>query len=136
MESGDLEKEEAGREAQAAQGRRRSSEEATPSPYEERTFEAVRTGRSQATSAPLSRVATSRSLSRLRSQNGYSVDDASDSSDEDAAATDPEAAGLREKDPFDVGWDNGDADPMNPRSFHVARKWTIVLIVSFASFCV
>lgn len=36
---------------------------------------------------------------------------------------------------FEVGWDGGDADPLNPRSFNTARKWLIVSIVSICAFC-
>lgn len=31
---------------------------------------------------------------------------------------------------------DGDEDPMNPRSFTMARKWLITLIVASSSFCV
>jgi hypothetical protein len=50
-------------------------------------------------------------------------------------------AGLTEteppaRDPFEVGWENGDQDPLCPRSMKTWRKWTIVLITSCGSFCV
>jgi hypothetical protein len=41
-----------------------------------------------------------------------------------------------EKDPFEVGWDGGDDDPLCPRSMAVKRKWSIVLITCFGSLCV
>ena len=41
-----------------------------------------------------------------------------------------------EKDPFEVGWDGGDQDPLCPRSMAEGRKWMIVLITCFGSLCV
>ncbi|KAL6361733.1 hypothetical protein LRP88_05208 [Fusarium phalaenopsidis] len=64
-------------------------------------------------------------LQHIRSQNGYSCDPDEDSQTDET-----------EKDPFEVGFENGDQDPLCPRSFGKARKWIIVFIVSFASFCV
>jgi hypothetical protein len=84
---------------------------------------------------PLSRRTSrsrSRSVSRVRSQNGYSCDEDS----EDTAAPPESEQEPAEKDPFEVGWDGGDNDPMCPRRFGHARKWLIVCIVSFASLCV
>jgi len=49
---------------------------------------------------------------------------------------DVEAAAAEDKDPFEVRWDHGDNDPMNPRSMSMARKWVVVLIVSASSLCV
>ncbi|KAI1051243.1 hypothetical protein LB506_013036 [Fusarium annulatum] len=37
---------------------------------------------------------------------------------------------------FEVGWENGDQDPLCPRSFGKWRKWVIVFVISFASLCV
>lgn len=71
------------------------------------------------------------SVSRTRTQNGYGCDD-----NEDSEGQDLEGGVLREKDPYDVVWDGGDADPMNPRSMSLARKWLVVLIVSASSLCV
>ncbi|KJZ78482.1 hypothetical protein HIM_01873 [Hirsutella minnesotensis 3608] len=68
------------------------------------------------------------SLHRVRSQNGYGVSDISSSADE--------ASTFQEKEPFEVEWDGGDADPLNPRSFTKGRKWLIVCIVSIVSLCV
>ncbi|KAH7175600.1 major facilitator superfamily transporter [Dactylonectria macrodidyma] len=90
------------------------------------TFAPIQSSATRA-SAVASRPSTSEGLSRAVSHNGYSCEDAGGSSD-DAATT--------EKDPHEVGWDNGDEDPECPRSFSSARKWTIVIIVSMASFCV
>ncbi|RSL48609.1 hypothetical protein CEP53_009473 [Fusarium sp. AF-6] len=69
---------------------------------------------------------TEGALQNIRSHNGYSCDP-----DEDSQQTDE-----TEKDPFEVRFENGDEDPLCPRSFGKARKWIIVFIVSFASFCV
>lgn len=68
------------------------------------------------------------SLERYRSQNGYGV------SDEHAEPAVPTYS--QEKDPFEVGWDDGDNDPLCPRSFTKARKWLIVLICCGGSFTV
>jgi hypothetical protein len=74
-----------------------------------------------------------RSMSRTRSNNGYGCDDM----DEDTeVGGDVEAAGAQDKDPFEVRWDDGDNDPMNPRNMSMARKWVVVLIVSASSLCV
>lgn len=35
-----------------------------------------------------------------------------------------------ERHPYEVQWDGGDSDPMNPRSMSYARKWLIVFVVS------
>jgi hypothetical protein len=71
-----------------------------------------------------------RSISRIRSNNGYGCDE------EDESSEDVEAAGVVEKDPFEVHWDGGDSDPLNPRSFGNGRKWVVVVIVSMSSLCV
>ena len=83
---------------------------------------------------PISRPASrTGSLSRKRSRNGYGVE-----WDEEQQASSAERVsdGPPEKDSFEVGWENGDADPLCPRSFPAWRKWTIVFITSFGSFCV
>lgn len=80
------------------------------------------------------RSSTARDVTRTVSQNGYGVSDeavAGRSTDDEEAQT-----AVPEKDPFEVGWDNGDNDPLCPRSFTNAKKWLIVIIVSGASFCV
>ncbi|KAL7810193.1 MFS general substrate transporter [Trichoderma gracile] len=82
---------------------------------------------------PLStRSSTREDLGRTRSQNGYGVED---ERDDDAAAA-AEAGTQPDKDPFEVGWDGGDNDPLCPRSFSKARKWMIVLICAVGSFTV
>jgi hypothetical protein len=72
-----------------------------------------------------------RSVSRTRSQNGFGCDEDS----ENGNAVDTEC-GVAEKDPFEVGWGNGDSDPLNPRSWGTVKKWLIVIICSLSSFCV
>lgn len=69
-------------------------------------------------------------VGRTVSQNGYGV---SHEQNHDAKALE---AGQPEKDPYEVGWDGGDADPWHPRSFNKARKWVIVFIVAAGSLTV
>lgn len=93
----------------------------------ERTFAPIQS----ATRPSLSRRSSAtRTLSRVLSQNGYSCSNVGSEEDEPQPAEEPE------KDPFEVGFEGGDADPMCPRSFNKLRKWIIVVIVSQASFCV
>jgi hypothetical protein len=76
-----------------------------------------------------------RSISRTRSNNGYGCDGNEDSMQEDGG--DAEAGGAHaEKDPFEVHWEGGDSDPLNPRSMTMARKWIVVIVVSTSSLCV
>lgn len=70
---------------------------------------------------PVSEAGTNCAVARTRSQNGYGCDDIE--AVEDAP----------EDDPFIVGWDGGDADPLSPRSRSNFQKWTIVLINSVAA---
>ncbi|KAK2591490.1 hypothetical protein QQS21_010810 [Conoideocrella luteorostrata] len=98
--------------------------------------------RSDASSTTISRTMSSVSaapaLDRIRSHNGYSVDNEG----EDTAANDGgEAQEAKNssggpKDPYEVGWDGGDDDPLCPRSFSKGRKWMITFIVSHVSLCV
>ncbi|KAG5984023.1 hypothetical protein E4U55_006388, partial [Claviceps digitariae] len=89
-----------------------------------------------------SRVSASRhGLGRIRSQNGYSVDDGDDETQVGGLHAGEDARGGAlstggEKDPFEVGWEGGDADPLCPRSFSRKRKWLITFIVSHVSLCV
>lgn len=97
------------------------------------------------------------SLRRERSNNGYGVDEldvdapsgldgqppgdsekARSSAQNEAVAGAGENSNLEDDqmDPFEVGWDGGDDDPMNPRSMPKWRKWVIVGITSFGSLCV
>lgn len=75
------------------------------------------------------RTSGSGAIDRIRSQNGYGV------SDEPGDDGEPPGA-QPEKDPFEVGWEGGDSDPLCPRSFSKGRKWLIVAIVSMVSLCV
>lgn len=76
------------------------------------------------------RPGSARTLSRHRSNNGYGCDEDNDD------VGDAEAADVQEKDPYEVHWENGDADPLNPRSRSKFRKWVVVIIVSASSLCV
>lgn len=49
---------------------------------------------------------------------------------------DAERGPATEKDSFDVHWDGGDADPLNPRSFSYTRKWLILGVVGLSALCV
>ena len=71
-----------------------------------------------------------RSLDRMRSNNGYGVDDLDETSD------DVEGQPNEDKDPFEVTWEGGDQDPLCPRGMALWRKWLIVCTTSFGSFCV
>lgn len=85
-------------------------------------------------------MSTRSSMSRVRSHNGYGCDEYDEpGSSEEETGGDPEkgqAAQGREKDPFEVGFEGGNADPWCPRSMNPARKWAIVGITSMGSFCV
>jgi hypothetical protein len=87
---------------------------------------------SRSNSHARNRPTSLRSLSRVRSTNGYGCDD-NDSSQEDVGDVE---VGGQEKDPWEVRWDGGDNDPSNPRSMTIARRWLIVIIVSASSLCV
>jgi hypothetical protein len=78
---------------------------------------------------PASRASSIYSMSRQRSHNYWSCD-------ENIEGDEDQERGMEGKDPFEVGWENGDKDPMNPRSKGKTAKWAIVLICSLASFCV
>jgi hypothetical protein len=95
-------------------------------------FQPIRTDAAAAASRSASRRSsrTLGSISRTRSQNGWSCDDNSEDEQDSTSIHAPE------KDPFEVGFENGDQDPMCPRSMTVLRKWVIVSIVSSASLCV
>lgn len=72
----------------------------------------------------------SSTLSHTRSHNGFGVDERQ----EDEVFVEAENNGKDEV--IVVTWDNGDEDPMNPRSWPRWRKWAIVIILSIAAFCV
>jgi hypothetical protein len=78
---------------------------------------------------------TASSLRRERSNNGWGVDDV----EEDAAGGEVAPynhPSAEDHDPYEVGWDGGDSDPLCPRSFPAWRKWLIICITSIGSFCV
>ncbi|KAM3451838.1 hypothetical protein MY3296_004985 [Beauveria thailandica] len=68
------------------------------------------------------------SLDRIRSHNGYGVDE------EQPKRITPSYS--QEKDPFEVGWDDGANDPLCPWSFNKVKKWAIVSILCAGSFTV
>jgi multidrug resistance protein len=83
------------------------------------------------------RNSSQRSMSRTRSQNGYGCDDNLEDTEEDVnGGTEAQNRTNTDKDPFEVHWDDGDNDPMNPRSLTLVRKWIVVIIVSLSSLCV
>lgn len=70
-----------------------------------------------------------RSLARSRSNNGYGCDDI-----EDEVGVD--GGDLAVVDEWEVKWEGGESDPLNPRSLSMFKKWIVVLIVSASSLCV
>lgn len=100
-------------------------------PYS-KEFAPISNGASKTNSRPNSQ--TRRPLSQTISNNGYGCDEQGDSVEDLDLEVVGQAASV--KDPFDVKWDNGDNDPMNPRSMSHARKWLVVIIVSASSLCV
>jgi hypothetical protein len=95
----------------------------------EKEYDAIRAPRSTTQSRANSRPVSLRSISRVRSQNGYGCDDQDSENAVDAET-------QTEKDPYEVGWEDGDNDPLNPRRKSKAMKWLIVIICSMASLCV
>ena len=110
-----------------------NSDDTTNSPEKEWAPIRPQESRSRATlSKPASRASSTHSMSRQRSHNYWSCDENIDNDGEDEYRE----RGEQEKDPFEVGWEGGDKDPMNPRNKSITSKWAIVLICSLASFCV
>lgn len=102
---------------------KRSTNSGTISPERnEPTFAPIQS----TTQATRTRSQASINLSRCQSQNGYSCNPFHNEPSDDEL----------EKDPFEVGWENGDNDISCPRSLDKMRKWVIVTIVASASFCV
>jgi len=102
-------------------------DESPPTPSHitrESIYEPIRLQKSEAGTRP----GSLKEISRTRSQNGYGCDSEQEEADIERAGGD--------RDPWEVTWDNGDLDPMNPRSMAFAKKWAIVIIVSAASLCV
>ncbi|KAF2713453.1 MFS general substrate transporter [Pleomassaria siparia CBS 279.74] len=79
-----------------------------------------------------------KSLRLTRSHRSYGGEDGyAFRREEDEDSTPNKSSGATDPDePFLVSWDNGDADPDNPRSMTKARRWAITLIVSASSLCV
>lgn len=75
-------------------------------------------------------------VNRTRSNNGYGCDEGIEDNVIVSDGNDLEGHTVEEKDPFEVHWDGGDSDPMNPRRHSKARKWVVVLLVSASSLCV
>ncbi|KAL0469944.1 major facilitator superfamily domain-containing protein [Neurospora intermedia] len=85
-------------------------------------------------------------ISRSRSNNGFGVDDLEDEAEKEEEGADAEAAAARsgagetikdeEEKRFEVGWEGGDSDPLNPRSMPTWRKWIIIAVLSIGSFAV
>lgn len=90
-----------------------------------------RTSRPDSHEKTQSKTTSLRSIRRSRSNNGYGCD-----VDDSEEAVDVETAGENGVDPYEVHWENGDKDPLNPRSMSYARKWLVVIIVAASSFCV
>ncbi|OTA68785.1 hypothetical protein K449DRAFT_429676 [Hypoxylon sp. EC38] len=44
-----------------------------------------------------------------------------------------ERISIIDNDSYEVQWDDGDADPMNPRSLPYGRKWLVILVVSVSA---
>jgi len=83
-------------------------------------------------------LATTRSRISTRSQQSYAGADGYTRFNEDEDPTSKERAekGADDQDSeIIVTWD-GDDDPMSPRSMGLARKWSIVFILSASSLCV
>ena len=71
-------------------------------------------------------------IHRIRSNNGHDYDD----SDLDKLSDSVVDQDLPKKEFFEVSWDDGDSDPMNPRSMGLVRKWFIVITTCAGSFLV
>lgn len=91
-------------------------------------FEPVKTEASKPASAR-----PSNTISRTRSNNGFGVDDL----EVDNVEVCNEAnVSVPAKDPYEVSWEGGDADPMNPRSMGIAKKWALVVATCAGALCV
>ncbi|OAQ98834.1 hypothetical protein LLEC1_05740 [Akanthomyces lecanii] len=73
---------------------------------------------------------SSESLHRIRSHNGYGIDE------EQPRRSRVAPSYSQEKDPYEVGWDDGANDPLCPWSFKKVKKWVIVSILCAGSFTV
>lgn len=94
-------------------------------------FEPIRAASNRRASLDITKTG---SLRRSLSNNGYGCDDLID--DAESPSQTPDTVPMPdEKDPYEVTWD-GDLDPSNPRNMPKWKKWTIIAITSFGSFCV
>jgi len=102
----------------------------------EPSFEPIRAAAIRRQSRDTARSNKTGSLRREWSNNGYGCDDLVDIENQVDNSNNnlPEDVDT-EKDPFEVDWD-GEADPENPRNMANLKKWIIVAITSFGSFCV
>ena len=100
----------------------------------EPSFEPIRAAAIRRQSRDTARSNKTGSLRREWSNNGYGCDDLVDIENQVDNDNLPEDVDT-EKDPFEVDWD-GEADPENPRNMANLKKWIIVAITSFGSFCV
>lgn len=83
-------------------------------------------------------IETISTIRRERTNNGWGVDDLEENSIGGGGAVAPynQPDQPFEHDPYEVGWDGGDSDPLCPRSMPTWRKWLIIGITSVGSFCV
>ena len=72
---------------------------------------------------------------KMKKKGGGGESGGGSSSSTDGAGDGDADAGVV-VDPFEVGWEGGDSDPLCPRSFPTWRKWLIIAITSVGSFCV
>lgn len=95
----------------------------------------------KALGSPPKRPQSTRSLRTTRSHqsraggDGYTCFDAEPGHIANANGQDVNGNGGVVEQPYLVTWD-GDADPENPRSMSMLRRWMIVLICSASSLCV
>jgi hypothetical protein len=101
-------------------------------PTEEQDNETPGTGRSQRR-----RSQDNKSLKTVRSHHSRAGGDGYTCLDADANVHGPDKSkpGVVLEQPYLVTWD-GDADPENPRSMTMLRRWAIVLICAASSLCV
>ncbi|KXX76852.1 putative drug/proton antiporter YHK8 [Madurella mycetomatis] len=83
-------------------------------------------------------IETISTIRRERTNNGWGVDDLEEISISGGGTVAPynQPDQPFERDPYEVGWDGGDSDPLCPRSMPTWRKWLIIGITSVGSFCV
>ena len=112
----------------------------TEQKQEDPPVELIRTRNSPHIGPPVGswhRASTVPALFHTVSQNGYGCNGCPVESNGIAneGARIPDYWTLNDKDPFEVAFDAGDADPMSPRSMKTVRKWLIVSVLSGAGLC-